>query len=73
MAKDDLAAVEGKIVDLAGGGTYKILLDNGVSISGKLCGKIKRFRIKVVVGDRVTVGVSPYDTSRGLILHRHKV
>lgn len=72
MAKDDLASVEGKVVGLSGGGTYGIELENGVAITAKLCGKMKRFKIKVVVGDRVTVGVSPYDVMHGLILHRHK-
>lgn len=72
MAKDDLASLEGKVVNLTGGGIYKITLDNGYHVSAKLCGKMKRFRIKVVVGDRVTVGLSPYDAAHGLILHRHK-
>ena len=72
MAKDDLASVDGKVIDLTGGGVYRIVLDNGYPVAAKLCGKMKRFKIKVVVGDRVTVGVSPYDTNHGLILHRHK-
>ncbi len=72
MAKDDLVSVDGKIFDLMGGGTYRVSLDNGLSISAKLCGKMKRFKIKVVVGDKVTVGLSPYDPSNGLILHRWK-
>lgn len=72
MAKDDLASIEGKVSDLTRGGVYLVKLDNGVDISAKLCGKMKKFRIKVVVGDRVTVGVSPYDVTHGLILHRHK-
>ena len=72
MAKDDLGSFEGKITNLTGGGVYKVQLDNGNPISAKLCGKMKRFKIKVVVGDRVTVGVSPYDVAHGLILHRHK-
>lgn len=73
MAKDDLASVEGKVTDMTGGGVYRITLENGVPISARLCGKMKRFKIKVVVGDRVTVGVSPYDVAHGLILHRHKM
>lgn len=72
MAKDDLASIDGKVTNLTGGGVFLILLDNGVPISAKLCGKMKRFKIKVVAGDRVTVGVSPYDPAHGLILHRHK-
>lgn len=72
MAKDDLASIEGKVTDMTGGGIYKISLDNGFPVSAKLCGKMKKFKIKVVIGDRVTVGVSPYDTTHGLILHRHR-
>ncbi|WP_413287694.1 translation initiation factor IF-1 [Bdellovibrio sp. HCB337] len=72
MAKDDLVSFEGKVSNLSGGGVFFITLDNGVDISAKLCGKMKRFKIKVVTGDRVTVGLSPYDPTHGLILHRHK-
>lgn len=72
MAKDDLAQLEGKIVDAGAGGLYKVMLDNQVEIVARLCGKMRRFNIRVVVGDRVTVGVSPYDPSNGLILYRHK-
>jgi translation initiation factor IF-1 len=72
VAKDDLVSIDGKISNLSGGGVYQITLDNGVAIAAKLCGKMKKFKIKVVVGDRVTVGLSPYDPTHGLILHRHK-
>lgn len=73
MAKDDLVTIDGKITGISGGGMYGIMLDNGLAITGKLCGKMKKFSIKVVVGDRVNVGVSPYDPSHGLILLRHKI
>ncbi|HEX7675637.1 MAG TPA: translation initiation factor IF-1 [Bdellovibrio sp.] len=73
MAKDDLVNVEGKISNLSGGGIYSVTLDNGVEVAAKLCGKMKRFKIRVVVGDRVTVGVSPYDPTHGLILHRQRI
>ncbi|MBV2168425.1 MAG: translation initiation factor IF-1 [Bdellovibrio sp.] len=73
MAKDDLVTIEGKISNLSGGGTYHITLENGAEITARLCGKMKKFKIKVVVGDRVSVGVSPYDPTHGLITHRHKI
>ena len=73
MAKDDLIMIEGKVSDLTGGGLYFILIENGMNIKAKLCGKMKRFNIKVVVGDRVTVSVSPYDPTHGLITHRFKI
>jgi translation initiation factor IF-1 len=72
MAKDDLAQLEGTIADVAAGGIYKVKLENNVEIAAKLCGKMRRFNIRVVVGDRVTVGVSPYDPTHGLIMYRHK-
>jgi translation initiation factor IF-1 len=73
MAKDDLIQVTGRISDTAGGGHYKVLLDNGVTILAKVCGKMKKFNIRVIVGDKVTVGLSPYDSSHGLIMHRQKL
>lgn len=73
MARDDLIRIEGKVSDTSGGGHYKVELDNGVTILAKLCGKMKRFNIRVIVGDKVTVGISPYDSSHGLIMHRQKL
>ncbi len=72
MAKDDLVSVNGTIAKLTGGGAYSVLLENGVEISAQLCGKMKKFKIRVIVGDKVTVGLSPYDPSHGLITHRFK-
>lgn len=73
MAKDDLAQLEGEISDVGAGGIYKVkLIENKLEISAKLCGKMRRFNIRVVVGDKVTVGVSPYDPTHGLIMYRHK-
>lgn len=73
MAKDDLVQVDGKIVDALAGGIYKVELEaNKVVIAAKLCGKMRRFNIRIVVGDRVSVGVSPYDPTHGLIMYRHK-
>ncbi|MGZ3687029.1 MAG: translation initiation factor IF-1 [Bdellovibrionota bacterium] len=72
MAKDDLIRFEGKVSDMTGGGNYVVVLDNGVTVSARLSGKMKQFKIKVLVGDRVTVGVSPYDPTHGLITHRQK-
>ena len=73
MSKDDLVRFEGKVFDLTGGGNYQIKLENGLMITARLSGKMKKFKIKVLVGDNVTVGVSPYDPTHGLITHRQKL
>ncbi len=72
MAKDDLSKLEGTVSDTKGGGNYVITLENGLILTAKLSGNMKRFKIRVIPGDKVTVGVSPYDPTHGLILFRHK-
>jgi translation initiation factor IF-1 len=69
MARDDLISAEGKVIDTTGG-SYAIQLDSGVTVHARLSGRMKKFKIRVLVGDRVTVGVSPYDPTHGLITHR---
>ncbi len=73
MSRDDLIKFEGKVSDITGGGNYVVLLDNGMTITARISGKMKKFKIRIIVGDRVTVGVSPYDPSHGLITHRQKL
>ncbi len=73
MAKDDLIEAEGVITEINSHGNYTVTLDNGHKLSAKLSGKMRKFFIKVVKGDRVTVGISPYDKTHGLIMFRHKV
>jgi translation initiation factor IF-1 len=72
MAKDDLAKLEGIVVESRGGGTFIVKLESGGHLTAKLGGGMRRYHIRVIVGDRVAVGVSPYDTSHGLILYRAK-
>ncbi|MCC7442874.1 MAG: translation initiation factor IF-1 [Bdellovibrionales bacterium] len=73
MAKDDLAQMDGVVTDVLAGGMFTVKLDTGQNISAKLSGRMRKFHIRVIQGDRVTVGVSPYDPSHGLIIHRHKL
>ena len=71
LAKDDLIQCEGRVAEANGQGNYRIHLNNGVEVNGRLCGRMKRFKIRILVGDRVTIGLSPYDLTHGLITHRH--
>ncbi|MFH1241255.1 MAG: translation initiation factor IF-1 [Pseudomonadota bacterium] len=70
LSKDDLIQLEGVVNRVLGGGTMEIECDNNVTLRGVLSGRMKKHRIKVMVGDRVQVSVSPYDTSHGLITYR---
>lgn len=72
MSRDDLIQLEGNVTKILGGGIMEIQCDNDVFVQGRLSGRMKKFRIKVLVGDRVKVSVSPYDPSHGLITYRLK-
>ena len=70
LSRDDLINLEGLVTRVLGGGTMEIQCANDITIRGVLSGRMKKNRIKVMVGDRVQVSVSPYDTSHGLITYR---
>jgi len=52
--------------------SFRVTLDNSAQVLATIAGKLRRFRIRILEGDRVTVEVSPYDLSRGRITYRHK-
>jgi len=72
MAKDDLIELQGTVVEVLAGGNYRIKVSDNHEVLARLNGKMRQFRIRVIAGDRVTVGVSPYDLKRGLITYRAK-
>jgi len=72
MPREDLLEMEGTLKEACGGGKYQVTLDTGNNVVlAQLCGKMKQNKIRVLPGDRVKVGVSPYDTSHGIILRRY--
>ena len=68
--KEDKIEFEGEVVEAFRNGMYKILLDNGHETLGYTSGKLKRYRIRMLPGDRVKVELSPYDLHRGRIVYR---
>lgn len=72
MAADDLIPVEGVVTEVFPGGAFLVETEAGTNVHAHLSGKLRRYRIRVVLGDRVTVEVSPYDLSKGRITYRHK-
>ena len=72
LARDDLIQATGSVDKILGGGRYQITLENGQQVTAQLSGRMRRFRIRVIPGDRVTVGLSPYDPTHGFITFRLK-
>lgn len=65
-------AVEGVITEAFPGGKFNVKLENGHELTGYISGKMRRFNIRVLLGDRVRVELSPYDLDRGRITYRYK-
>jgi translation initiation factor IF-1 len=72
VAADDLIDMEGTIAEVFPGGTFLVETEHGNKVQAHLAGKLRRYRIRVVLGDKVTVAVSPYDLTKGRITFRHK-
>jgi translation initiation factor IF-1 len=64
--------LEGEVVEAFRNGMYKIQLDNGHETLGYTAGKMRRYRIRILPGDRVTIELSAYDLTRGRITYRHR-
>lgn len=64
--------VDGTISEVLPSTTFRVLLANGHNVVATLAGKMRRFRIRVIAGDKVIVAMSPYDLTRGRITFRHK-
>lgn len=70
MARDDLIQATGSVDKVLGGGRYQITLESGQTVTAQLSGRMRRFRIRVIPGDKVQVGLSPYDPTHGFITFR---
>ena len=72
MTKESAIEMDGKVEELLRNSTFRVTLTNGHSVLATIAGKMRRFRIRVLAGDRVTCALSPYDLTRGRIIYRHK-
>lgn len=72
MAKEELIEFKGKVLELLPNATFRIKLENDHEIIAYTSGKMRKNRIRVLVGDDVTVEMTPYDLSKGRVTHRHK-
>ncbi|MGD8866958.1 MAG: translation initiation factor IF-1 [Gemmatimonadales bacterium] len=72
MAKGEAIALEGTVAEALPNAMFRVQLENGHEVLATLAGKMRKFYIRVVEGDRVTVEMSPYDLERGRITYRHR-
>ncbi|MEQ4617138.1 MAG: translation initiation factor IF-1 [Corticimicrobacter sp.] len=73
MAKEELIEFNGTVDEVLPDTRFRVTLDNGVSVSAYASGKMKKHRIRILAGDKVTLEMSPYDLTKGRISFRHKV
>ena len=72
LAKEALITIEGEIDEILPDGRFGVRLDNTHRIVAYTAGKMRRFRIRSVVGDRVHVEMTPYDLTKGRIVFRER-
>jgi translation initiation factor IF-1 len=72
MAKADVIEVEGVVMKVLPSTMYRVKLDNGHEILAHISGKMRKYFIKIVTGDRVKLEMSPYDLTKGRITYRYR-
>jgi translation initiation factor IF-1 len=70
VAKEEAISVEGTVVEPLPNAMFRVELDNGHRVLAHVSGKMRKFFIRILPGDRVTVELSPYDLTRGRITYR---
>ena len=72
MAIEDVIEAEGVVKQVLPATMYRVELENGHEILAHISGKMRKHFIRIAVGDRVTVEISPYDLTKGRISFRHR-
>ena len=72
MAKEEKVEFEGEVIEALPNAMFRVKLDNDHVVLGHVAGKMRRFRIRILPGDRVRVELSPYDLDRARIVYRHR-
>ena len=72
IAEEAKIEMDGEVLEALGGGMFRVQLDNGHTLIAYTAGKMRRYRIRMAPGDRISVQVSAYDLTRGRIVYRHR-
>ena len=73
MAKEELLEMGGTVIEKLPNAMFRVRLENEHEIIAHTAGKMRKYRIRVMVGDKVDVEMTPYDLSKGRIIFRHKL
>ena len=71
MAKEEKISLDGEVTEALPDARFKVKLENEQEILAYVSGRMRKFFIRILPGDRVTVEMSPYDMSKGRITYRH--
>lgn len=71
MAKEELIEMQGAVTEILPDARYRVTLDNGHRLIAYTGGKMRKHRIRVLAGDKITIEMSPYDMEKGRIIFRH--
>lgn len=71
-SSDKITKVDGRVIEALPNAFFKVVLEDGREITGFLSGKMRLNRIKILIGDKVTMEMSPYDEKKGRIVYRLK-
>ena len=72
MAKEELLEFSGTVMERLPNAMFKVKLENGHEVLAHTAGKMRKFRIRVLEGDKVDVETTPYDLTKARIIFRHK-
>jgi translation initiation factor IF-1 len=72
MPKENLVEFSGSVTEILPNAMFRVELENGHKILAHTSGKMRKNRIRVLVGDKVTIEMTPYDLSKGRIIFREK-
>jgi translation initiation factor IF-1 len=72
VAKEDMIEMEGVVNEVMPDTRFRVGLDNGHSIIAYVSGKMRKHRIRILAGDKVSIELTPYDLTKGRITFRHK-
>ena len=72
MAKEDVLEFEGVVDEILPNAMFRVTLENNHEILAHTAGSMRKHRIRVLAGDKVTVEMTPYDLTKGRITYRHK-